>query len=114
MPKLMGTGKDPRMPKGQDYDVFDAEVDIHVENGLGKLIPAGKENATVFKSSYDLIDTDPAEEANQHLAEDGNDAHGNAGRTASRVDTALKGNADKQAKANDDAAKAEADKAAKK
>lgn len=61
MAKLIGTGKDPRMPEGVDYDVLDEDAEAHVRAGLGEgPVDAATERHLIHRSQERIIAHDPA------------------------------------------------------
>jgi hypothetical protein len=60
MAKLIGTGKDPRFPKGQDYDVPEQDLQHHVDAHLGEPVEPGNEAYAVHRG-YDTIAVDASE-----------------------------------------------------
>lgn len=83
MAKLIGTGKDPRFPQGQDYDVNELDLDHHIEAGLGEPVEPGTE-AYASHRGYDTIAADPGEEVGRPPTQE--DYLG-ASRVSARIET---------------------------
>lgn len=84
MGKLIGTGQDPRMMKGADYDVHDDDVEAHAEAGLGVPVDADTERHKIHRAGDRIIEYDTDDDAVIGRGPYERDGHVN--RTAARVD----------------------------
>jgi hypothetical protein len=87
MAKLIGTGKDPRFPEGQDYDVPDFELEHHVRNGLGDPVEPGFEASAVHRGRDTIAEDQLAESDPVQGRPPNQDEVGSASRVAARVET---------------------------
>lgn len=87
MAKLIGTGKDPRFPKGQDYDVPEQELQHHIDAQLGDPVEPGFEASAVHRGRDTIAEDQLAESDPIQGRPPTQEELGFSSRVAARVET---------------------------
>jgi hypothetical protein len=66
MAKLIGKGKDPRLMKGMDFDVPDAQVEHYESAGLGDQVDPATEPERIHPTEK-IIEDDPSKDEERRI-----------------------------------------------